>query len=37
MLQKIRAKIHGTELEDRVTLHKCDEDKIGISERVGHV
>jgi len=37
MLQKIRAKIHGTDLEDRVTLHKCDEDKIGISESVDFV
>jgi hypothetical protein len=37
MLQKLRNKIRGTELEQRVTLHKCDEDRIGVSERVDFV
>ncbi|MCX6568800.1 MAG: class I SAM-dependent methyltransferase [Candidatus Aminicenantes bacterium] len=32
MLQKLRDKIHGTELEERITLHKCEENKIGLSE-----
>lgn len=34
MLQKVRDKIKGTELEKRITLHKCEEKKIGVS---GHV
>ena len=29
MLQKLKDKIKGTELENRITLHKCEEDKIG--------
>ena len=37
MLRKLRNKIHGTELEDRIELHKCDEDKIGVSEKVDFV
>ena len=37
MLQKLRGKIHGTELEDRITLHKCEENKIGVSENVDFV
>ena len=37
MLQKLRDKIKGTELENRITLHKCDEDKIGITENVDFV
>jgi len=37
MLQKLRVKIKGTELENRITLHKCKEDKIGISENVDFV
>ena len=37
MLQKVREKIKGTELEERVTLHKCEENKIGVSERVDFV
>jgi len=28
MLQKLRKKIRGTELEERITLHKCEENKI---------
>ncbi len=34
MLQKLKDKIHGTELEDRILLHKCAEDKIGLEEEV---
>jgi len=37
MLQKLRDKIQGTELEERVTLHKCEEKKIGVSEHVDFV
>ena len=37
MLQKLRDKIHGTELEERITLHKCEENKIGVSEDVDFV
>jgi ubiquinone/menaquinone biosynthesis C-methylase UbiE len=37
MLQKLRNKIRGTELEERVALHKCEEDKIGVSEKVDFV
>jgi len=37
MLQKLRDKIRGTEFEKRITLHKCQEDKIGVSENVDFV
>ncbi len=37
MLQKIREKIAGTELENRITLHKCEQDKIGVSGAVDFV
>ena len=37
MLHKLRDKIKGTELENRITLHKCEENKIGISENVDFV
>lgn len=37
MLQKVKAKIKGTELEERITLQKCEENKIGISEHVDFV
>ncbi len=37
MLQKVRDKIKGTELEARITLHKCEKDKIGLSEHVDFV
>ncbi len=37
MLQKIRDKITGTELEKRLKLHKCEEDNIGISEPVDFI
>jgi len=37
MLQKVKDKIKGTELEERITLHKCEENKIGVSEHVDFV
>jgi FkbM family methyltransferase len=37
MLEKLREKIKGTELEGRIRLHKCDEDKTGVSENVDFV
>ncbi len=37
MLQKVRNKIRRTELEERVTLHQCSVNKIGVSERVDFV
>ncbi len=37
MLKKIRDKIQGTELENRITLHKCEPNKIAVSEHVDFV
>ncbi len=37
MLQKLRDKIDGTEIEERITLHKCEQSKIGVSEEVDFV
>ena len=37
MLQKVSAKIRGTELESRITLHQSQTDKIGLSEFVDFV
>ena len=37
MLEKLREKIKGTEVEGRIRLHKCDEDTIGVSENVDFV
>jgi SAM-dependent methyltransferase len=37
MLQILRCKIHGTELEERITLHKSEENRIGVSEHVDFV
>jgi ubiquinone/menaquinone biosynthesis C-methylase UbiE len=37
MLQKLRDKIQGTELEERITLHQCGQDKIGVSVNVDFV
>lgn len=37
MLNKLRDKISGTEIENRIILHKCEENKIGISEKVDFV
>lgn len=37
MLEKIRAKIHGSEIAPRITLHRCREDRIGVSDQVDFV
>jgi ubiquinone/menaquinone biosynthesis C-methylase UbiE len=37
MLQKVGKKIKGTELEERIALHKCQENTIGLSEKVDFV
>lgn len=37
MLQKLRKKIQGTELEGRFTLQKCGENRIGVSEKVDFI
>ena len=34
MLQKLRHKIHETELEERITLHRCEKNKIGLTEKI---
>ena len=35
MLRKLRDKIQGTELEERITLHRCEKNKLGLSESGG--
>jgi ubiquinone/menaquinone biosynthesis C-methylase UbiE len=37
MLQKVKEKIKGTELQERIILHKCEENKMGVSELVDFV
>lgn len=37
MLQKIRSKIKGTELEKRIELVKCEQDKIVVPEKVDFI
>ena len=37
MLQKLNEKVKGTELEERILLHKCGEDNIGVSEPLDFV
>ncbi|KAF0140856.1 MAG: methyltransferase type 11 [Stygiobacter sp.] len=37
MLNIVSAKIKGTVLENRIVLHKCGQDKIGITEKVDFV
>jgi len=34
MLEILRSKIEGTELEDQIILHECDESSIGLTEQV---
>jgi ubiquinone/menaquinone biosynthesis C-methylase UbiE len=34
MLQKLGKKIHKTEIENRISLHRCRQDRIGIFEKV---
>lgn len=37
MLQKLREKIKGTDLAQRITLHRCQESSVGLSEQVDFV
>ena len=37
MLQKLQQKIQGTELEERIKLHKTDQKKIGVTEKVDFI
>lgn len=37
MLEKVRQKISGTELEQSIVLHKCQSETIGIKEKVDFV
>lgn len=37
MLQKVRNKIQGTELESRIVLHQCEETKIGVATPIDFV
>ena len=37
MLDKVNKKIKGTQLEQRIELHKCEETKIGVTENVDFV
>lgn len=34
MLEILKNRIQGTEIENRIVLHKCEKDKIGILEKV---
>jgi ubiquinone/menaquinone biosynthesis C-methylase UbiE len=37
MLRKLREKIQNTELEERITLHQCQGNKIGVSDKVDFI
>jgi len=37
MLDKVRRKIQGTELEQRIIPHKCQEESIGLTDKVDFV
>jgi ubiquinone/menaquinone biosynthesis C-methylase UbiE len=37
MLEKVRKKVTGTEFEGRITLHRCDVERIGVSVPVDFV
>jgi ubiquinone/menaquinone biosynthesis C-methylase UbiE len=37
MLHKIRDKVQGTELEERIKFHKCETNRLGLSENVDFV
>jgi ubiquinone/menaquinone biosynthesis C-methylase UbiE len=37
MLQRLKSKIQGTKIEGRITLHKSEEDRIGITEHIDFV
>ncbi len=34
MLNKVKQKIKGREIEERIVLHKCNKNEVGISEKV---
>jgi ubiquinone/menaquinone biosynthesis C-methylase UbiE len=37
MLQKLKDKIQGTELEERIKLHKCETNTLGLPEKVDFI
>jgi ubiquinone/menaquinone biosynthesis C-methylase UbiE len=37
MLDKLRKKISGTSLEEKIVLHKCEQDRIGVNESVDFI
>jgi len=37
MLEKVNKKIKGTELEQRIEIHKCEDTKVGVTENVDFV
>ena len=37
MLERIKQKIKGTNLENRIVLHKCEKDCIGINEKIDFI
>ncbi len=37
MLEKLKQKIHDTDLEEIIRLHKCEENKIGFTEKIEFV
>jgi ubiquinone/menaquinone biosynthesis C-methylase UbiE len=37
MLEKLIHKIKGTELEQKIEIHKCEDNKIGIAEKVDFI
>jgi ubiquinone/menaquinone biosynthesis C-methylase UbiE len=37
MLEMVRKKIKGTGLEERISFHKCSEEKVGIEEKVDFI
>ncbi|MFA5404500.1 MAG: class I SAM-dependent methyltransferase [Ignavibacteria bacterium] len=37
MLEKVKNKIKGTQLEQIIHLHKCESDKIGVTEKVDFI
>jgi ubiquinone/menaquinone biosynthesis C-methylase UbiE len=37
MLEKVRQKITGTELEQRIELHKCQDQLVGVTEKVDFI
>lgn len=37
MLQIVGDKVRGTDVEDRVTLHKCEENRVGLSDEIDFV